>query len=170
MNGAQTADLAIPISSVSTLSVPSLAVTDGSSGPEWVTMPHLGGFRYRTKAVIKVPFDAETASVARRWLRFKNVEDRVVTPGIVTFCLIDSVLLFWASSIGDVAYVVGLVFFAGIVALASWGWWGEKRFLRPSFPRLGKRDTIYIRGVPVTVCLEWVARNPEVRMMDGLGR
>ena len=169
MNGTPTADLVIPIAAVSTLSVPDLAVTDGSGGPEWVKMPYVGGFRYRTRPAIDVPLDAETASVARRWLRFRSIEDRILTPGIVLLCLIDSVLLFWASSIGDVAYVAGLVFFVGIVALASWGWWGEKRFLRPSFPRLEKRRTIYIRSVPVDVCREWVARNPEVRMTDGPG-
>ena len=62
----------VPMPGLRELSVPPLAVTDGSADPTWIDVPCTGTYVYGRKRTLRLPFDAATADAVQRRISFER--------------------------------------------------------------------------------------------------
>jgi hypothetical protein len=170
MDTADRADLRVPVAALDRLSIPDLAVTDGSGHIEMVDMPCAGGWRFAAKPVIRLPLDPLTAETARQWIAWRRCEDRVFSPALLGLAMVLAVMIIWDPANGLDRYV-GLAAILGKLGLAMWMIRREAKLKRPQFPVLVNRGRkIRLAAVPIDVCREWVSRNPDVEGIDPRAR
>ncbi len=95
-----TVNVVIPMSALPELSVPPLAITDGSADPTWVGMPCTGTFVYGRRRTLWLPFDAATADIVHRRLRLDRRVLTVWTP-ISTTLLLAALATFYVPGDGQ---------------------------------------------------------------------
>lgn len=154
----------VPMTELPGLSLPPLAITDGSAQPAWVEMPYQGGYVYGRKRTLRLPFDAATAEVARRWLRFDRRLRTVWTPISVTLLLAALVTLFLPGD-DDLLNVLRIVFYAAATGVSIWTGRLGRKVAFAQRPQLVGRLGVYLPGVSATVAREWVARNAAVQVV-----
>jgi hypothetical protein len=155
------ADLLIPVGLLGEFSAPAVAVTDGSSDPEWVTLPCIGRYQYGPASALNMPLDHHTAATAREWVEYRRRNKAFVTPATILLLVTAAVVFVMADSWGTAAYITGFVLLALVAAATLWRMRQEKRLVRPVFPRLSG-GSIRIGQVPIAVCRQWVDRYPEI--------
>lgn len=161
-------NLFVPLGALRQLSVPPLAITDGSHDPEWIDLPCRGTYRYAKKPVLRLPMDAGTAATARRWIRFRKVDDLGVTPAVLLLFVAGFLLGIWGRRAGSLAYLAALLSYFVAIALAWWGGKTERSLTVRCHPEMVGRRGIYIPGVPVAVAREWTNRNVDVRIVAAI--
>lgn len=162
---ASDANLFIPLGALGQLSVPPLAITDGSRDPEWINLPCRGAYRYAHRPVLRLPLDAGTAATARRWIRFHKIDDFLVTPAVLLLFLAGFLLGIWGRRAGSLTYLAALLSSFVAVALAWWSGTTERSLTVRCHPEMVGRLGIYIPGIPAAVAREWTNRNVDVQIV-----
>jgi hypothetical protein len=132
------------------LSVPPTAITDGSADPQWVELPCRGGYAYGRRRLLRLPFDAGTATVARRWLRFERLHRTVLIP--VTVVLLSAALVLLFTDAGTVSFA--LYGTAVLIQLAAG--YAEKKLTVAQHPEVIGRLGVYFPAVSAVAAREWV--------------
>lgn len=150
----------VPMAAVPDLSIPPVAVTDGSANPVRVVLPSRGGYLYGRRPTLGLPLDAATAVVARNWLRLERRRQFVITPVLVTLLVAALATLFLDAHrwVLPVALAVNA---AGGFWLAS----AEKRLTVAQHPEVVGRLGIYLPALPDAVAHEWLRRNAAVQLV-----
>ena len=156
-------NLLVPLDALPGLSVPPVAITDGSEDPVWVELPARRGYLYGRKRTLRLPFDAATATVARRWLRFDHRRRTVLTPIGVSPLLVAFVLLAFVDDSRFDEVRLGL-YVAGFL-LQLWTTHAEKKLTVAQHPELIGQLGIYLPAVSAAVAQQWVLRNPAVQVV-----
>jgi hypothetical protein len=153
----------LPLDAVPGLSVPPLAITDGSADPIWVELPCRGRYLYGRRRTIRLPLDAATAEVARRWVRFERRQRTVLTP--IHIGLVCTGLATWHVS-GDIGreWLVLSFLLAG-VTLQLWIGYLEKKLTFAQRPELIGGVVVYLPAMSDRVAREWERRNPTARVV-----
>lgn len=163
MTGGNALNIFVPLAAVPGLSVPPVAITDGSADPSWVALSASGGFVYGRAHLLLLPLDAGTAAVARRGLRFERLQRSVLTPISLTLLSAALVLLLFADEdrfdgIRLTLYAAGILIQLGVA-------YAGRKLTVVQNPELIGRSGYYLRAVSAEVAAEWVRRNPGVRVM-----
>lgn len=160
----RTVNVFVPLTAVAGLSVPPLAITDGSSDPIWVELPCKSRYVYGRKRTLRLPFDAATADVARRWLRIDRLSRTVLTPISVTMQLSALATLFLP---GDDALlnVLRIVFYTAGVGESILIAYLSKKVSVAQHPELVGRLGVYLSAVSAAVSREWMERNTAVQVV-----
>lgn len=154
-------NILVPMSALPELSVPPVAITDGSADPAWIDMPCPGTFVYGRRRTLRLPFDGATAESVHRWLRLDRRERAVWTP-ISTTLLIAAIATFSVPGDDEILGLVRIAFFVAGSGLSFWtGRLGRKAAVAQQ-PELVGRLGIYLPAVAAPVAQEWIARNPTV--------
>jgi hypothetical protein len=153
----------VPLGAVRGLSVPSLAITDGSADPTWVELPCRGGYVYGRKRMLRLPFDAATAEVARRWLRFERRQRTVLTPIVITLLSAALATLYFVEDAR--ADLVRLALYAAGFLVQLWTAHVEKKMTVAQHPELIGRLGVYLPAISAAVAREWVQRNAAVQVV-----
>jgi hypothetical protein len=154
----------IPMTELPGLSVPPLAITDGSVDPTWIELPCQGGYVYQRKRTLRLPFDAATADVARRRLHFDRRQRTVWTPISVALLLAGLATVFVPGD-GGLFYVLPIVFFAASAGVSIWTSHLGKKVAVAQHPQLVGRLGVYLPAVSAAVSQEWVAHNAAVQVV-----
>ncbi|ROP33497.1 hypothetical protein [Couchioplanes caeruleus] len=161
------ANLFIPMTFVGTLSVPALALTDGSAEPEWVGFPTSCGLLHTRRPPLSLPYDAATAPTARQFVRFRRMRQLLLVP-VFTLLIIAGFVIgqLEETTNNTSSNTIQTILYLTAGAL---GWWVarmEKRTsVRPRPEPIGRLG-IYISGVPAGVAQEWVHRNSAVQIVS----
>ncbi|MGW4943565.1 hypothetical protein ACWEOZ_18480 [Actinoplanes sp. NPDC004185] len=157
-------NLLVPMDAVRALSVPPVAITDGSTDPVWVELPCRGGYVYGRRRMLTLPFDAATAAVARRWLRLERRRRTVVTPIVVTLLAAAFVaVVLGADTVPGWAPV--LLYMASVLVQAGDGYVERKVLVRPH-PELIGRLGVYLPAVSAEAARAWIEHNASVRVVS----
>jgi hypothetical protein len=156
------ADVFVPLAVLPALSVPDVAVTDGSPDPVWVDMPLSTGYRYGRTRVVRLPFDARAAAVARRRLRADRFDRAVLTPlslvlillGLVMPHLVEGPPMVW----WFLPYALGVAVQLGTAGVL-------KRWSVAQQPELIGRLGVHLPGLPAEVAQRWVRDNAGVQVV-----
>ena len=153
----------VPLDSVRDLSVPPLAITDGSPDPSWVEVPCTSRWVYGRRRVIRLPFDAVTAGVAGQRIRFERRRRVLWTPGAVALTVAALVLVLavkgdWADWAGLAIYGVSLVVQLSVAHR-------DRKLTVAQWPQLIGRLGVFLPAVSATVAGEWAQRNAAVRIV-----
>jgi len=163
-DGSCAVNLLAPLDALPGLSVPPVAITDGSADPVWVELPVRGAYLYsRNRRLLRLPFDAPTAAVAGRWLRFERRRRLVLTPIFITLMLAAAAMLLFVDDSRFDEVRLGL-YVAGFL-LQLWTAYAEKKVAVAQQPELVGRLGVYLPAVSATAGREWVQRNPAVRVV-----
>ncbi len=152
----------IPMTGLSELSLPPMAVTDGSADPTWVDVPCRGTFVYGRKRTLRLPFDAGTAAVVQRRLGLDRRVRTVWTPISVTLSLGALATLYLPD---DDRRFDGLrmVFFVASMCLSLWVSHPSKKVAVAQYPELVGKLGVYLPALSAPVAQQWMTRNPTVR-------
>jgi len=156
-----TVNVLIPMTGLPELSVPPLAITDGSADPTWVDVPCTGTFGYGRKRTLRLPFDAATADVVHRRLRLDQRVRTVWTPISVTL-LIAALVTFFIPGDDDLLDVLRILFFVAGSGLSFWTAHLGKKVAVAQRPELVGRLAVFLPAVSALVAREWMTRNPTV--------
>jgi len=115
------------------------------------------------KRLLRLPLDAATAGVARRWLRFDRRRRLVVTPIIIALMSTALVLLLFFDDTGFDGVRLALYAAAALLQLGTG--YIEKKLIVVQHPELISRSGLYLYGVSAEAAREWVQRNPAVRVV-----
>jgi hypothetical protein len=152
----------VPLDALPGLSVPPAAITDGSADPVWVELPVRGEYLYGRKRMLPLPFDAATAAIARRWLRFDRRRRMVLAPIGISLLVAAGATVFVDDSRFDEVRL-GL-FLAGFL-LQLWTAHAGKKVTVAQQPELIGRLGVYLPAVSAEVAREWVGRNTAVQVV-----
>lgn len=155
--------LFVSLDAVRDLSIPSSAITDGSTAPTWVELPYRNGYVYGRTPALRLPFDAATAGVVRRWLRFDRRRRTFWTP--LELVLLSAALLLLIFVDDDRADWVRLALFVAATLIQLTRMHLEKKLTVAQHPELIGRLGVYLPAVSAPVAAEWVRRNPAVRVV-----
>lgn len=155
--------LFIPRSELAGLSVPPLAITDGSADPVWVDTPCEGRYLYSRRPTIRLPFDAATADVVRRRIRHLRRQRTVWFPISATLAL--AALATWLlPGDDDVLRPLRLVLYPLALVVMALTRPPGKKLAVAQWPELVGRFGVLLPAVSEPVAREWTARNPAILM------
>ena len=155
------ANILVPMSALPELSVPPLAITDGSADPAWVDVPCTGTFVYGRRRTLRLPFDAATADIVHRRLRLDWRERTVWTP-ISTTLLLAAIATFYVPGDDELLGMLRIAFFVAGFGLSFWTDRLGKKVAVAQQPELVGRLGIYLPAVAAPIAREWITRNPTV--------
>ena len=155
-------NLFVPMTGLPELSVPPLAVTDGSPDPTWIDVPCTGTYLYGRRRTLRLPFDAATADVMQRRIRHDRRERTVWAPISMTLMLAALAMLFVPGDDGllDVLRIVLFVVGSGV---SFWTGYRGKKVAVAQYPELVGRLGVYLPAVSAPVAQQWTTHNPTVR-------
>jgi hypothetical protein len=154
-----TVNVLVPMTGLPELSVPPLAITDGSADPTWVDVPCTGTFVYGRKRTLRLPFDAGTADVVHRRLRLDQRARTVWIPISMTMLLAALATLLVPGDDGLLG-VLRILFFVASSGLSFWTVHLGKKVAVAQHPELVGRLAVYLPAVSAPVAREWMTRNP----------
>lgn len=156
-----TVNVLVPLTGLSALSIPPLAITDGSADPTWVDVRCTGPFVYGRTRTLRLPFDAATAEVVHRRLRLHRRVRAVWFPISMTLMGAAPAMFYVPGQyrLGGVLYFVLCV--AGTSVL-SWSTHLGRKFAVAQDPELVGRLGVYLPAVSAPVAQAWIAENPAV--------
>jgi hypothetical protein len=155
----------VPLSAVSGLAVPPVAITDGSADPVWVEVPSRGGWLYGRAPTLRLPFDPAAAEVVRRWLRHQRRRRVVLAPVLLALLLAALATLRLDAPSWIFPVLLGLN-----AAIALRAAHVEKRTTLAQHPELVGRLGFYLPALPDAVARAWLLRNPAVQEVTGRPR
>ena len=156
-----TVNVLIPMSALPELSVPPLAITDGSADPAWVDVPCTGTFVYGRRRTLRLPFDTGTADMVHRQLRLDRRVRRFWLPISMTLMLA-SIASWYVPGDVELLDILRILFFAAGAGLSLWTDHLGKKVAVAQQPELVGRLGIYLPALTAPVAKEWVTRNPTV--------
>lgn len=152
-------NLFIPRAALGGLSIPELAVTDGSGQPEWVDFPCLTAWAYSRPTILRLPLDGDTAAIARRWIRFHRMERAVLRPAFLALGATSLALVYF----GDIAdlkvHGIQLALLVAAFGLLRWAQKIDTNLTVRVHPEVFARSGVHIPGVsPLTSSRRWELR------------
>ncbi|GAA0807393.1 hypothetical protein [Spirilliplanes yamanashiensis] len=154
-------DLLIPAGALPGLTVPALAVTDGTADPEWVDTPCAGPYIYSREATLRLPYDAATAAVVRRRLRHDRRVRLLWFPLSTAPPLAASVLMVTT----DGHHLLRLLLVLAAAGVSLWMSRRSERLTVTQQPERVGRLGVHLPAVAAPAAREWLARNPAVRVV-----
>ena len=153
-----------PESALSRLSVPAMAITDGSANPEWVVVPSKGRYRYSRTPNLRLPFDPITATAVRRWEKYRRLNKVCLTPIGIILILAGLVVrsLPYASD-GLIFTTALLLCIIGFAVVLSSGHLVSRLEIR-QIPIYTRKVGVHIDGIPSEVASEWANLNHTLRI------
>ena len=161
MTAEGTVNVLIPMSALPELSVPPLAITDGSADPAWVDVPCTGTFVYGRRRILRLPFDTGVADMVHRRLRLDRRVRRFWLPISMTLMLA-SIATWYVPGDDGLLDMLRITFFAAGAGLSFWTDHLGKKVAVAQQPELVGRLGIYLPAVAAPVAREWITRNPTV--------
>ncbi|GAA4606282.1 hypothetical protein BJY16_005749 [Actinoplanes octamycinicus] len=144
-------DIVIPESAVATLRIPALAITDGTTDPQWVRVP-LSRWRLNPGPALRLPLDPRTATRVRRYARlapWSVLADLLVLAAWSLFALTDLPLGVRGPALA--ASCCGMLWSQAL-----------RRGLPQQTPIRARSGELRLPEVPVEVAHQWAGQNPGV--------
>ena len=165
MTGSGAQNIFVPMDAVATLSVPPMAVTDGSPDPVWVDLPCRTDWAYGRRPTLRLPLDAATAAAARRWTVLDRRRRTVWGPlSLAVGCAMLATLFVP----GDEAELAAFRLVACLAILVSSLWTDHliKRVTVAQHPEVVGRLGVYLPAVSTAAATEWARLNPGVHTVS----
>jgi hypothetical protein len=160
----------VPVPRLGSMSIPEVAITDGSSNPVWVEVPcyddFAPGFRPSLRT-LRMPMDRNSAIAAQRWARVFRLYKTIVWP-LTSILLIAAGTIPLLSILFPHIWLLSILFILVAVGM-SWRALAQRherrlRLRLPTLPYLSEGG-IMIANVPGPVAGQWLQTNPFISLI-----